>query len=131
MRPRGDGAQEGSTSPDEPVLGRLQSREWWLFLSDQFQPALQPLRNAERVLSQCASPSQSLGCRSLAFRKEFQYAGLRSSSFFNSFEESVIQNHLISELYIVQWTDIEEARTMLFTIGQSEVYLISPDTKKK
>lgn len=70
------------------------------------------------------------GLRSLAFRKEFQDASLRSSSFFSSFEENDIENHLISGHNIVQPTDIEENRTMLFTIGQSEVYLISPDTKK-
>ncbi|KAM4811935.1 TBC1 domain family member 1 isoform X2 [Urocitellus parryii] len=70
------------------------------------------------------------GLRSLAFRKEFQDANLRSGSFFSSFEENDIENHLISGHNIVQPTDIEENRTMLFTIGQSEVYLISPDTKK-
>ncbi|XP_069868534.1 TBC1 domain family member 1 isoform X3 [Dipodomys merriami] len=70
------------------------------------------------------------GLRSLAFRKEFQDASRRSSSFFSSFEECDIENHLISGHNIVQPTDIEENRTMLFTIGQSEVYLISPDTKK-
>ncbi|XP_035149792.1 TBC1 domain family member 1 isoform X7 [Callithrix jacchus] len=70
------------------------------------------------------------GLRSLAFRKELQDAGLRASGFFSSFEESDIENHLISGHNIVQPTDIEENRTMLFTIGQSEVYLISPDTKK-
>uniref|UniRef100_A0A8C6R0K0 TBC1 domain family, member 1 n=1 Tax=Nannospalax galili TaxID=1026970 RepID=A0A8C6R0K0_NANGA len=68
------------------------------------------------------------GLRSLAFRKEFQDAGLRSSTF-SSFEESDIENHLIGG-HNVQPTDMEENRTMLFTIGQSEVYLISPDTKK-
>uniref|UniRef100_A0A8C9HJV1 TBC1 domain family member 1 n=1 Tax=Piliocolobus tephrosceles TaxID=591936 RepID=A0A8C9HJV1_9PRIM len=70
------------------------------------------------------------GLRSLAFRKELQDGGLRSSGFFSSFEESDIENHLISGHNIVQPTDIEENRTMLFTIGQSEVYLISPDTKR-
>ncbi|XP_062068631.1 TBC1 domain family member 1 isoform X2 [Lepus europaeus] len=70
------------------------------------------------------------GLRSLAFRKEFQDAGLRGSSFFSSFEESDIESHLLSGRNVVQPTDIEENRTMLFTIGQSEVYLISPDTKK-
>ncbi|XP_074252098.1 TBC1 domain family member 1 isoform X6 [Saimiri boliviensis] len=70
------------------------------------------------------------GLRSLTFRKELQDAGLRGSGFFSSFEESDIENHLISGHNIVQPTDIEENRTMLFTIGQSEVYLISPDTKK-
>ncbi|XP_048220391.1 TBC1 domain family member 1 isoform X2 [Perognathus longimembris pacificus] len=70
------------------------------------------------------------GLRSLAFRKEFQDASRRSNSFFSSFEECDIENHLISGHNIVQPTDMEENRTMLFTIGQSEVYLISPDTKK-
>lgn len=70
------------------------------------------------------------GLRSLAFRKEFQDAGLRGSSCFSSFEESDIESHLLSGRNVVQPTDIEENRTMLFTIGQSEVYLISPDTKK-
>uniref|UniRef100_A0A8C0WPS9 TBC1 domain family member 1 n=1 Tax=Castor canadensis TaxID=51338 RepID=A0A8C0WPS9_CASCN len=70
------------------------------------------------------------GLRSMAFRKEFQDGSLRNSRFFSSFEENDIESHLISGHNIVQPTDIEENRTMLFTIGQSEVYLISPDTKK-
>ncbi|MBZ3877299.1 TBC1 domain family member 1 [Sciurus carolinensis] len=70
------------------------------------------------------------GLRSLAFRKEFQDTSLPSNSFFSSFEEKDIENRLISEHNIVQSTDTEENRTMFFTIGQSEVYLISPDTKK-
>lgn len=68
------------------------------------------------------------GLRSLAFRKEFQDASLRSSTF-SSFDDG-IENHLIGGHNVVQPTDMEENRTMLFTIGQSEVYLISPDTKK-
>lgn len=68
------------------------------------------------------------GLRSLAFRKEFQDASLRSSTF-SSFDND-IENHLIGRHNVVQPTDMEENRTMLFTIGQSEVYLISPDTKK-
>ncbi|XP_031198247.1 TBC1 domain family member 1 isoform X4 [Mastomys coucha] len=68
------------------------------------------------------------GLRSLAFRKEFQDASLRSSTF-SSFDND-IENHLIGGHSVVQPTDMEENRTMLFTIGQSEVYLISPDTKK-
>ncbi|XP_072593991.1 TBC1 domain family member 1 isoform X8 [Vulpes vulpes] len=70
------------------------------------------------------------GLRSLAFKKELHDGSLRSSSFFSSFEESDIENHLVGGHNIVQPTDIEDNRTMLFTIGQSEVYLISPDTKK-
>ncbi|XP_016061861.1 PREDICTED: TBC1 domain family member 1 isoform X2 [Miniopterus natalensis] len=70
------------------------------------------------------------GLRSLAYKRELQDGGLRSHSFFSSFDERDIENHLISGHNIVQPTDMEENRTMLFTIGQSEVYLISPDTKK-
>ncbi|XP_062349433.1 TBC1 domain family member 1 isoform X5 [Cinclus cinclus] len=74
------------------------------------------------------------GLRSFAFKKDFQEGSLRSSSFVRSFEEDAISLNLKSQLIyghsVVQPTDIAENRTMLFTIGQSEVYLISPDTKK-
>ncbi|CAI9155427.1 unnamed protein product [Rangifer tarandus platyrhynchus] len=73
-----------------------------LFWGHRLQSVLQPLGDAEQALSRRSSPSQSLGCGSLAFREEFQDAGLRSSSFFSSFEESDIQNHLISGLNIVE-----------------------------
>ncbi|XP_021573165.1 TBC1 domain family member 1 isoform X2 [Carlito syrichta] len=90
-------------------------------------PARSPGKPGRRPMRKSSSQP---GLRSLAFRKEFQDGGLRSSSLFSSFEEKDIENHLISGHNIVQPTDIEENRTMLFTIGQSEVYLISPDTKK-
>ncbi|XP_021573166.1 TBC1 domain family member 1 isoform X3 [Carlito syrichta] len=95
----------------------------------QFQ-ARPPSGGAEPGRRPMRKSSSQPGLRSLAFRKEFQDGGLRSSSLFSSFEEKDIENHLISGHNIVQPTDIEENRTMLFTIGQSEVYLISPDTKK-
>ncbi|XP_059967225.1 TBC1 domain family member 1 isoform X4 [Mesoplodon densirostris] len=98
--------------------------------SDQLRAAPQPPGDRERGPRPMRKSFSQPGLRSLAFRKEFQDAGLRSSSFFSSFEENDIENHLISGHNIVQPTDIEENRTMLFTIGQSEVYLISPDTKK-
>ncbi|XP_007449466.1 PREDICTED: TBC1 domain family member 1 isoform X2 [Lipotes vexillifer] len=100
------------------------------FSSDQFRAAPQLPGDRERGPRPMRKSFSQPGLRSLAFRKEFQDAGLRSSSFFSSFEENDIENHLISGHNIVQPTDIEENRTMLFTIGQSEVYLISPDTKK-
>ncbi|XP_023972279.1 TBC1 domain family member 1 isoform X14 [Physeter macrocephalus] len=100
------------------------------FSSDQLRAAPQPPGDRERGPRPMRKSFSQPGLRSLAFRKEFQDAGLRSSSFFSSFEENGIENHLISGHNIVQPTDIEENRTMLFTIGQSEVYLISPDTKK-
>nr|XP_036858523.1 TBC1 domain family member 1 isoform X6 [Manis javanica] len=98
-------------------------------LTDKFRSVLQPMGNGEQVRRPMRKSFSQPGLRSLAFKKEFQDGGLRSS-FFNSFEENDIENHLISGHNIVQPTDIEENRTMLFTIGQSEVYLISPDTKK-
>ncbi|XP_036056463.1 TBC1 domain family member 1 isoform X5 [Onychomys torridus] len=56
------------------------------------------------------------GLRSLAYRKEFQDASLRSSTF-SSFD-SDIENHLIGGHSVVQPTDMEENRTMLFTTPQ-------------
>ncbi|XP_054238855.1 TBC1 domain family member 1 isoform X5 [Indicator indicator] len=74
------------------------------------------------------------GLRSFAFKKDLQEAGQRSNSFVRSFEEDAVSLNLKSQLVyghsVVQPTDMAENRTMLFTIGQSEVYLISPDTKK-
>ncbi|XP_053314338.1 TBC1 domain family member 1 isoform X2 [Spea bombifrons] len=78
-------------------------------------------------------------------RKSYSQPGLRTSSFKRewkdgrcslpgSFEENELsfdlQNQNEGNRNFVQPTDTEENQTMLFTIGQSEVYLISPDTKK-
>ncbi|XP_061048139.1 TBC1 domain family member 1 isoform X3 [Eubalaena glacialis] len=83
--------------------------------SDQLWAARQPPGDQERDPRPMRKSFSQPGLRSLAFRKEFQDAGLRSSSFFSSFEENDIENHLISGHNIVQPTDIEENRTMLFT----------------
>ncbi|CAK6433236.1 unnamed protein product [Pipistrellus nathusii] len=101
-----------------------------LSFSDRFRAALQPAGPPEQGRRPMRKSSSQPGLRSTACRREFQDGGLRSHSFFSSFDESDIENHLIGGHNIVQPTDIEENRTMLFTIGQSEVYLISPDTKK-
>ncbi|XP_025743476.1 TBC1 domain family member 1 isoform X6 [Callorhinus ursinus] len=101
-----------------------------LSFTEKFRSVLQPVGNGEQGRRPMRKSFSQPGLRSLAFKKEFQDGSLRSSSFFSSFEENDIENHLISGHNIVQPTDIEENRTMLFTIGQSEVYLISPDTKK-
>lgn len=98
--------------------------------TEKFRSVLQPAGNAEQGRWPMRKSFSQPGLRSLAYRKEFQDGSLRSHSFFSSFDENDIENHLISGHNIVQPTDIEENRTMLFTIGQSEVYLISPDTKK-
>lgn len=60
------------------------------------------------------------GLRSLAFRKEFQDASLRSSTF-SSFDDG-IENHLIGGHNVVQPTDMEENRTMLFTVKSWAVF---------
>ncbi|XP_012579483.1 PREDICTED: TBC1 domain family member 1 [Condylura cristata] len=101
-----------------------------LSFTDKFRAVLQPVGNGEQSQRPMRKSFSQPGLRSLAFKREFQDGSLRSSSFFSSFEENDIENHLLSGHNIVQPTDIEENRTMLFTIGQSEVYLISPDTKK-
>lgn len=99
-------------------------------LTVKVRSVLQPAGNAEQGRWPMRKSFSQPGLRSLAYRREFQDGSLRSHSFFSSFEEGDIENHLISGHNIVQPTDIEENRTMLFTIGQSEVYLISPDTKR-
>ncbi|XP_055981526.1 TBC1 domain family member 1 isoform X3 [Sorex fumeus] len=101
-----------------------------LSLADRFRSVLQPVGNGEQAQRPMRKSFSQPGLRSLAFRKEFQGGNLRSHSFFSSFEENDIENHLIGGHHSVQPTDMEENRTMLFTIGQSEVYLISPDTKR-
>lgn len=60
------------------------------------------------------------GLRSLAFRKEFQDTSLRSSTF-SSFDND-IENHLIGGHNVVQPTDMEENRTMLFTVKSWAVF---------
>uniref|UniRef100_A0A673SNX0 TBC1 domain family member 1 n=1 Tax=Suricata suricatta TaxID=37032 RepID=A0A673SNX0_SURSU len=110
------------SEPPNPVGG--------LSFTEKFRSVLQPVGNGEQGGRPMRKSFSQPGLRSLAFKKEFQNASLRSRSFFRSFEENDIENHLISGHNVVQPTDIEENRTMLFTIGQSEVYLISPDTKK-
>ncbi|XP_075857277.1 TBC1 domain family member 1 isoform X3 [Microcebus murinus] len=79
-----------------------------------------------RMRKSCSQP----GLRSLACRRDSPDGSLGGGRLFSSFEESDVENHLLSGHNVVQPTDMEENRTMLFTIGQSEVYLISPDTKK-
>lgn len=68
------------------------------------------------------------GLRSLAFRKEFQDASLRSSTF-SSFDDG-IENHLIGGHNVVQPTDMEENRTMLFTVKSWAVFCTWRSEKK-
>ncbi|NWR15317.1 TBCD1 protein, partial [Emberiza fucata] len=102
--------------------------------SSKLRSVFQPLVSEEEEKRPIRKSFSQPGLRSFAFKKDFQEGSLRSNSFVRSFEEDAISLNLKSQLIyghsVVQPTDIAENRTMLFTIGQSEVYLISPDTKK-
>ncbi|NXH50118.1 TBCD1 protein, partial [Dicaeum eximium] len=102
--------------------------------SSKLRSVFQPLVNEEEEKRPIRKSFSQPGLRSFAFKKDFPEGSLRSNSFVRSFEEDAISLNLKSQLLyghsVVQPTDIAENRTMLFTIGQSEVYLISPDTKK-
>ncbi|NXN88200.1 TBCD1 protein, partial [Bombycilla garrulus] len=102
--------------------------------SSKLRSVFQPLVNEEEEKRPIRKSFSQPGLRSFAFKKDFQEGSLRSNSFVRSFEEDAISLNLKSQLIyghgVVQPTDIAENRTMLFMIGQSEVYLISPDTKK-
>ncbi|XP_050752081.1 TBC1 domain family member 1 isoform X2 [Gymnogyps californianus] len=102
--------------------------------SNKFRSVFQPLVGEEEEKRPIRKSFSQPGLRSFAFKKDLQEGSHRSNSFVRSFEEDAISLNLKSQLIyghsVVQPTDIAENRTMLFTIGQSEVYLISPDTKK-
>ncbi|XP_029877555.1 TBC1 domain family member 1 isoform X5 [Aquila chrysaetos chrysaetos] len=102
--------------------------------SNKFRSVFQPLVSEEEEKRPIRKSFSQPGLRSFAFKKDLQEGSHRSNSFVRSFEEDAISLNLKSQLIyghsVVQPTDIAENRTMLFTIGQSEVYLISPDTKK-
>ncbi|KAM9286392.1 TBC1 domain family member 1 isoform 3-T3 [Cariama cristata] len=102
--------------------------------SNKFRSVFQPLVSEEEEKRPIRKSFSQPGLRSFAFKKDLQDGSHRSNSFVRSFEEDAISLNLKSQLIyghsVVQPTDIAENRTMLFTIGQSEVYLISPDTKK-
>ncbi|NXS90973.1 TBCD1 protein, partial [Jacana jacana] len=103
-------------------------------LSTKLRSVFQPLVSDEEEKRPMRKSFSQPGLRSLAFKKDLQEGSHRSNSFVRSFEEDATSLNLKSQLMcghsVVQPTDIAENRTMLFTIGQSEVYLISPDTKK-
>nr|XP_008117209.1 PREDICTED: TBC1 domain family member 1 isoform X1 [Anolis carolinensis]XP_008117210.1 PREDICTED: TBC1 domain family member 1 isoform X1 [Anolis carolinensis]XP_008117211.1 PREDICTED: TBC1 domain family member 1 isoform X1 [Anolis carolinensis]XP_016852234.1 PREDICTED: TBC1 domain family member 1 isoform X1 [Anolis carolinensis] len=101
-------------------------------ISGKFRSVFQPLVNEEQEKRPMRKSYSQPGLRSLAFKKDLQAASSRSHSFVRSFDDDVALN--LKSQFIqgqnVQPTDIAGNRIMLFTIGQSEVYIISPDTKK-
>ncbi|XP_061439191.1 TBC1 domain family member 1 isoform X6 [Rhineura floridana] len=102
-------------------------------ISDKFRSVFQPLVNEQQEKKPMRKSYSQPGLRSSAFKRHMPAGCPRSSSFARSFDEDAISLNLKSRFIHgqnVQPTDIAGNRIMLFTIGQSEVYIISPDTKK-
>uniref|UniRef100_A0A8C6X8U9 TBC1 domain family member 4 n=1 Tax=Naja naja TaxID=35670 RepID=A0A8C6X8U9_NAJNA len=74
------------------------------------------------------------GLPSFALKKDVQSWSLKGNSLARSLDEDDVVSLNLKSQFIqgqnVQPTDIAGNRIMLFTIGQSEVYIISPETKK-
>ncbi|XP_078071996.1 TBC1 domain family member 1 isoform X1 [Mustelus asterias] len=101
------------------------------FLSSKFPTPLVQKRNksAPKLTIQDAVPvtqSQSIleKSGSLDMSSGLDHDGVNSGGLLEA------RKRAVSAPNIVQPTNMKANRTMLFTIGQSEVYLISPDTKK-
>ncbi|XP_077671878.1 TBC1 domain family member 1 isoform X2 [Eretmochelys imbricata] len=105
-----------------------------LSFSDKLRSVFQPLVSEEEEKRPIRKSYSQPGLRSFSFKRDFQDGSCRSNSFASSFDETETSLNLKRQLSyghnVVQPADIAGNRTMLFTIGQSEVYLISPDTKK-
>uniref|UniRef100_A0A8D2JFN6 TBC1 domain family member 1 n=1 Tax=Varanus komodoensis TaxID=61221 RepID=A0A8D2JFN6_VARKO len=102
-------------------------------ISDKFRAVFQPLVNEELEKRPMRKSYSQPGLRSFSFKKDLQAGSLRNNSFARSFDDDVVSLNLKSRFIHgqnVEPTDIAGNRIMLFTIGQSEVYIISPDTKK-
>ncbi|XP_015273904.1 PREDICTED: LOW QUALITY PROTEIN: TBC1 domain family member 1 [Gekko japonicus] len=120
----------GSFSPQDETA----NHSGGFSISDKFRSVFQPSVNEEQEKRPMRKSYSQPGLRSFSFRKDLESRGLRSNSFTRSFDEDVASLNLRSRFIhgqnVVQPTDISGNRIMLFTIGQSEVYIISPDTKK-
>ncbi|KAJ7326663.1 hypothetical protein JRQ81_016422 [Phrynocephalus forsythii] len=102
-------------------------------IRDKFRSVFQPLMNEEQEKRPMRKSYSQPGLPSYAFKKDLQAGSTRNNSFGRSFDDDVVSLNLKTQLIQgqnVQPTDIATNRIMLFTIGQSEVYIISPDTKK-
>ncbi|XP_026503776.1 TBC1 domain family member 1 isoform X3 [Terrapene carolina triunguis] len=105
-----------------------------LSFSDKLRSVFQPLVGEEEEKRPIRKSYSQPGLRSFSFKRDLQDGSCRSNSFASSFDETETSLNLKRQLgyghNVVQPTDIAGNRTMLFMIGQSAVYLISPDTKK-
>ncbi|XP_070613195.1 TBC1 domain family member 1 isoform X1 [Erythrolamprus reginae] len=103
-------------------------------ISEKFRSVFQPLASEDEAAKPLRKSSSQPGLPSFAPRKDMQTWNLRSHSFARSLDEDDVVTLNLKSQFIqgqnVQPTDIAGNRIMLFTIGQSEVYIISPETKK-
>ncbi|XP_043918078.1 TBC1 domain family member 1 [Protopterus annectens] len=70
------------------------------------------------------------GSATVLFNNDLQDDSSSSASSVDDGTPPQVRKHQRRRHVYVQPTDIEQNRTMLFTVGQTEIYLISPDTKK-
>ncbi|XP_039203442.1 TBC1 domain family member 1 isoform X4 [Crotalus tigris] len=104
------------------------------FISDKFRSVLQPLVSEEQGAQPMRKSYSQPGLRSFAFKRDLQTWSRKSNSLARSLDDDEVLTLNLKSQFIqgqnVQPTDIAGNRIMLFMIGQSEVYIISPETKK-
>ncbi|XP_026531095.1 TBC1 domain family member 1 isoform X1 [Notechis scutatus] len=103
-------------------------------LSDKFRSVFQSSASEEETAKPLRKSYSQPGLPSFALKRDVQSWSLKSHSLARSLDEDDVVSLNLKSQFIqgqnVQPTDIAGNRIMLFTIGQSEVYIISPETKK-
>ncbi|KAG8134876.1 hypothetical protein E2320_007949, partial [Naja naja] len=103
-------------------------------LSDKFRSVFQSSASEEEATKPLRKSYSQPGLPSFALKKDVQSWSLKGNSLARSLDEDDVVSLNLKSQFIqgqnVQPTDIAGNRIMLFTIGQSEVYIISPETKK-
>ncbi|XP_060546792.1 TBC1 domain family member 1 isoform X1 [Pantherophis guttatus] len=103
-------------------------------ISDKFRSVFQPSASEEDSDKPLRKSHSQPGLPSLALKKDLHTWSRKSNSLARSLDEDDAVSLNLKSQFIqgqnIQPTDIAGNRIMLFTIGQSEVYIISPETKK-
>ncbi|XP_013918190.1 PREDICTED: TBC1 domain family member 1-like, partial [Thamnophis sirtalis] len=103
-------------------------------ISDKFRSVFQPSASEEEAAKPMRKSYSQPGLPSFALKRDSQTWSLKGNSLARSLDEDDAVSLNLKSQFIqgqnVQPTDIAGNRIMLFTIGQSEVYIISPETKK-
>ncbi|XP_032080532.1 TBC1 domain family member 1 isoform X2 [Thamnophis elegans] len=103
-------------------------------ISDKFRSVFQPSVSEEEAAKPMRKSYSQPGLPSFALKRDSQTWSLKGNSLARSLDEDDAISLNLKSQFIqgqnVQPTDIAGNRIMLFTIGQSEVYIISPETKK-